>query len=515
MIATSAAHPHTEKAGVLRGVLWIAAAVLACLSVFLINGRPLFYYDTVGYIIQGNTALTHLGVPGESPLAERAELVTEARMKGVPAAMPDTTEINADRTVDGSRSAVYALIAGVFAHLGALEGLIALNVVAVLVAVWLPMRVAMRRLGLPMSLPKAVSLPIIVAGFGSLPFFVAYLMPDTFSPVMILVFATLAVFARQMRPWEILLALALGSLAIMSHLSHLAIAVVMIPAVALVSAALQRRRWWIAPALTLLIVGIGFSEQSALRTAAKSMADSEVVIKPYITARLIEDGPGYAYLKGHCPNEAIPTCKLYEALSHSGDPWRLTATHIVFETSQRLGSFRLMTPEDQRLVADNQIVFFFRVFRDRPLSVIHAFIRNTLLQARWVSVEMTIPDEEIIWQNSEVTGLLTGDFQHGRITRDTSWLRVVTPAQEIFYGLCLLITLGLVLAPRRVPGEIRALAVVVLFGILANALVCGGISQPATRYGARVIWLLPLVTTILVLFAWRSRQFAPQPGRRP
>ena len=40
------------------------------------------------------------------------------------------------------------------------------------------------------------------------------------------------------------------------------------------------------------------------------------------------------------------------------------------------------------------------------------------------------------------------------------------------------------------------LAIMVLLGILANALVCGGISQPSTRYGARVIWLLPLMVTI-------------------
>ena len=54
----------------------------------------------------------------------------------------------------------------------------------------------------------------------------------------------------------------------------------------------------------------------------------------------------------------------------------------------------------------------------------------------------------------------------------------------------------------------------VLLGVLANALVCGGISQPATRYGARVIWLLPLTATIMMIFARRARQFdIPAEGR--
>ncbi|MEZ5778804.1 MAG: hypothetical protein R3E44_10625 [Paracoccaceae bacterium] len=514
-MATGLNHYSDERTGTALGAtLWIAAAILSCLSVFVINGKPLFYYDTVGYIAQGHTAWQKLGYKGESPLTERWHVVEDARSSGVPSEMPDLTEIDANNTVDGSRSAAYAIISAALAQIGALEGLIALNLVAVLVAVWLPMRIASRRLGLPVSLSQAVALPIIVACLGSLPFFVAYLMPDTFAPVLILVFATIAVFSRHMKLWEILLALALGGLAIVSHLSHLAIAALMVPAVALISLVLARRLWWLAPALVLLIVGLGFSEQSILRSAARAISDSEVVIKPYITARLIEDGPGLDYLEEHCPDDAIPTCRLYTALGWSSDPWRITASHIVFETSVRLGSFRLMTPEDQKIVADNQVSFFFRVLRDRPLATVYAFARNVFVQSGWVSVEMTIPTERIIWQNSKVTGLLTGEFSHGRITRDPDWLGVVTPLQQALYLVSLVVIVALLLLPRRAPGEIKALVIMLILGILANAMVCGGISQPSTRYGARVIWLLPLAATILGIFALRARRFYLEPERR-
>ncbi len=490
-----------------RAVFWLALAVIACLSVFLINGRPLFYFDTVGYISQGHSGLSKLGIRGESPLTLR-------RIESGGAGVPDTTEIEADHTVDGSRSTVYALVTAAFARIGAVEGLIALNVIAVLMAVWLPMRVAARRWGLHLPVAQAVAMPVIVASLGSLPFFVAYLMPDTFAPVLLLVIATLTVFSRQMKNWEIVLAVALGSFAIVSHLSHLAIATLLVPAAALVSVILSRRRWWLAPALIAIIVGIGFAEQSVLRSAAKSVANSEVVIKPYITARLIQDGPGLTYLDTHCPNEAIPTCKLHAALQLSDDPYRITATHIVFETSERLGSFRLMTPEDQKTVADDQIGFFFDVLFDQPVATVAAFLKNTFIQSGWVSVDMTIPNDNIIAQNAGVTGLLSGDFDHGRITRNIGWLGPLTVAQEVFYVLCLVVIVALIVLPRRVPGEVKALAIMVLLGVLANALVCGGISQPATRYGARVIWLLPLVAAILVIFADRARQFdAPAEGR--
>ena len=501
---------HTTGAGggTGRAVLWIAAAVIACLSVFLINGRPLFYFDTVGYISQGHTGLRQLGIKGESPLSARMEKIrAQKAADAITEGVPDTTEIEAENTVDGSRSTVYALTSALLARFHALEGLMLLNIAAVLIAVWLPMRVAARRWGLPVPVSEAVALPVIVACLGSLPFFVAYLMPDTFAPVLILVFGTLTVFGRGMRPWEVILAILVGCFAIVSHLSHLAIGLVMIPAAALISLILSRQRWWLPVAYVAMIVGAGFTEQSLLRTAAKAVSNSEVVIKPYITARLIQDGPGMTYLEEYCPNEAIPTCKLYTALKWSDDPYRLTATHIVFETSPQYGSFRLLEPEDQKAVADDQIPFFFEVLKDQPVATFMAFLKNMLIQSGWIGVDLTLPTDKIIEQNADVTGLALSTFDHGRLTVDRGWYEPLTKWHGTLYIASLLIVAGLILLPRRVPGEVKALAIMVLLGILANALVCGGISQPSTRYGARVVWLLPLMATVMVMFAVRARQF--------
>ncbi len=489
--------------------LWIAAAFIAMFSVLIVNGRPLFYFDTMWYIAQGDTALRQLGVSGKSLLHDRNQML-KSQAEQVGAAEPSgvgASETTAQNTVDGSRSVTFALISGILGRLGFLEGLAVINAIAVLLSVWLPMRLAQRQLGLHVSLAQMVCLPIIVASLGSLPFFIAYLMPDTFAPVLILSIATITVFARSIRWWEALLVIAIGGLAIVSHLSHLAIAALLVPASALVAVVLSRHRWWLPPALVLAVVGIGFAEQSLLRTAAKEVAHSDVIIKPYITARLIQDGPGLRFLERNCPNPDIATCKLYDALQLSDDPYRLTATHIVFETSERLGSFRLMAPQDQKLVAENQIPFFFDVLKAAPVDTTLAFIKNTLIQSHWVSIEMTLPTDSIVAQNAGVGGLVSGDFGHGRMTRDLGWFGPVTTMQDMLYLVSLAVIAVLLLWPRRVPGKIKALVVMMILGILANALVCGGISQPATRYGARVIWLLPLGATILVLFFRRARQF--------
>ncbi len=471
--------------------IWIVAAVLSCASVLLLNGRPQFYFDTGGYVDQGNVALMQLGVV-DAPAAAGAAATTTGGPE------------SAVKTVDGSRSAFYSLLAGVFSQLGALEGLLAVNAAALFLAVWLLPRVMQRLYGPDASRVALICFPLIAASLGSLPFFTAFLMPDLLAPVMILSIAMLTAFARDMRRWELGLAFGIGAFAIVSHLSHFAIAGLMLLASVLISVLVARRRWWVGPLMVVAILGAAYAQQSAFRLMARAAAKSEVVIWPYITARLVQDGPGLRYLENHCPDAAIPTCKLYEALSWSDDPYRLTASHIVFETSKRLGSFRLMPAADQKTVSDAQVGFFVDVLTDMPVATTLAFVSNALLQSSMVSVDMTLPSDKIVARNARVTGALSGPLAHGRLSADTGWLGFLTQVQRIYYVSSLALVLSLLALPRSVPVAVKAFAVMILLGILANALVCGGISQPATRYGSRVIWLLPFVAAVLAFWAVRG-----------
>jgi hypothetical protein len=484
---------HVPQA--IANTIWIVLAFLACASVLLVNGRPLFYFDTVGYVDQGNVALTELGVI-KSP---------EGGVDVVGKRYSQPGEVH---TVDGSRSPSYSLLAGVFSQIGFLEGLLAMSAGALFVTVWLLARVTMRLHAPEVSQVALAAIPLIAAGFGSLPFYLAYLMPDLLAPVMILCLAMITAFGRKMRIWELLLAYALAAFAIVSHLSHFAIAGLMLLAVVSISALMGRKGWWLAPLVVVAVLATAYAQQKAFRVVAQNTAKSEVVIKPYITARLIQDGPGMRYLESRCPNPKIATCALYEALMWSDDPYRLTASHIVFENSKRLGSFQLMTEVDQKHVADAQVGFFIDVLKAMPVATTLALLHNTLLQSSMVSVDMTLPSDKIVARNTKVHGMLSGPMQHGRLTADTGWLPPLMQFQRTYYVAALAMVASLLVLPRSVPGTVKVFAVMILLGILANAFVCGGISQPATRYGARVIWLLPFLSAFMLCWAagptWRN-----------
>jgi hypothetical protein len=488
--------------------------VLACLLVFCVNGGPLSYFDTADYLNRGGQMLAKVGISPPPPIAaihrNDAPDTDDAPRPGSPPVAPA-------KTADVSRSLVYAVLLGMFAAPHALEGVVLVNALVATFALWLPLHVVLReRFGEPGRRLDAGMLTFAaVAGgvLGSLSFYAAFLMPDIFTPALLLIAATLTGFAARMRRSELAACVLLGAVAVMVHTSHLAIAALLVPVVLVGSLLLGGPRRWLAPMLFAAIALIGFAQQEAVRYAVGRVEKSETVYLPFLTARLVQDGPGRAYLNAHCPNAAIPTCALHAALSRSNDPWRLTATHIIFERSQRLGSFRLMSAGDQRDVAAGQIRFFFAVLADRPLETTGAVLRNMMRQATMNSVDMTVPEELVRERMAGVQGLAFTRFD-GRLRRTDAWLGPVAHMQDALYLLSLAAVVTACCWPG-LPGRLRAFLLMILAGIAINALVCGGISQPATRYGARVIWLLPAVVAAAagLLLASRprpSRQLAPK-----
>jgi glycerol uptake facilitator-like aquaporin len=62
--------------------------------------------------------------------------------------------------------------------------------------------------------------------------------------------------------------------------------------------------------------------------------------------------------------------------------------------------------------------------------------------------------------------------------------------------------------------DLGVLAAVAALAILANAFVCGALSNPHDRYGSRIAWLAPFV---VLLVPWRARHDAharPEPVDR-
>lgn len=481
------AHATPAPGGWGQALLWYAAAIIACLSVALINTGALYYFDTASYLEQGQSVLNALGFFTSSDQAGM----------GVGTAPGDAP----DGVVVGSRSAVYSTMLTLFHFVTGINTVVALHTGALILAVWLAARVATRQFMHGRSVAATTAIPILFACLGSLPFYTAYLMPDIFAPILILVISTIAIFSRDMTWAEILLALILGGVAVVTHPSHLMIAALLLPVVAIASLAMARPGWWQAPLLVSLIVAGGFAERVLFQRAVETVKSSEVVYQPFLTARTIADGPGLAVLQDNCPTDTMPTCALYEALQKSDDPWRLTASHIMFESSPELGSFKHLTLEEQARVAHDQIPFFLKVLRERPVALLWSFMQNTLDQANLFSIQYTIPTAQTLINVNKLTDIAPASFADARLLdqrQSLSWLTIVHGA---VYAVSALLVMVIIVLPHKAPPlAFRAFAMIILIGILINAFVCGGVSQPSDRYGARVAFLLPIASSFILLF---------------
>lgn len=479
-------------------LFWTIVAVILGLSVLAINRGPLYYFDSAGYYLQGNGILSFIlpdAAPEAAPETDAGTAATGAET--APAADEE------DDSVTISRSPVYALLIAVLWNTGLLSIANLLNLVAVFVASLLLARAVSRNASPALATMTLTSAPIAVAALSSLPFYIAYVMPDTFIGIAILLAAAMAAFSQHLRPWEILLAFLLLAFALIVHRSHLLIILLLVPFCVIGAIIAAGRRGWIAAGLMSLAVAVGFAEIKSYSFAAQEVAGQNVTMPPFLTARSIEDGPGYDYLQENCPEIGIDTCALAEALSWSDDPWRLTASHIAFETSERLGSFKLMTPENQRLVSAEQHEFYLRVFKEYPFRVIWAILRNTYVQMTKVSIHMTVPDDTTMNMVRRTTE--DPDINFGVLPMNRGWIDDVNRAHVVMYGISTLAILALLVLPRRSTRQMRVFALLVVVGILINAFVCGAVSQPASRYGARVAWLLPFLATLMALAAFAPR----------
>lgn len=480
---------------IFTSVGWMIVAVLAAFWVYTANQQPLFYVDSAGYLNLGTGLLEKFGLAADPS-------ITSVVSSGAPTIDHVPEPQDGKNAIRGNQSIVFSLMLGLAVLVGDPAIEIYFQAFALILAILLPVRAALRVSGAAVSAWKVTALAMVISALGSGSFYVASLMPDIFAPIMILSVATLAILWQHLRIWECFVLFILASGSVLTHPSHLIIAVLLVPLVMLVVLIGRTERWWVAGLLAASIAFVGIAERMAFKIAVDTLTDdNEVVYTPFVTARLIVDGPGKKYLDEYCPVENLATCELNQMLD---SPEKITATLIIFSDTPENGSFQLLSPDVQMKISQEQMTFLLNVARDRPFELVFAVLKNTFYQLGLISVEQTIPDADEFRRAKIIYPALPAEYAEGRLAASRSWLGPVTIYQGILYLLSAGALIGLIALPKsRVPAPLRAFGVLVLLAVLVNAFVMGAISQPANRYGARVIFLIPAVW--MILFFCRTR----------
>ncbi len=209
-----------------------------------------------------------------------------------------------------------------------------------------------------------------------------------------------------------------------------------------------------------------------------------------VFGRLLQDGIVARYLDTHCPDARLKLCPYRHELPRYADEF-LWGNGIF----DRLGRFAGLNDEMRRIVLESLVEY-------PRLQVETALIAaaKQIVQVR--TGEGVVP---ILWHTygimerytpSVVPAMRAARQQHGELAFEAI-NAVHVPVALI--SMALLPAVMLLGRRRSQFADLGLLAATVALAILANALICGPLSNPHDRYGARIVWLAPLV---LALAPW-------------
>lgn len=327
-------------------------------------------------------------------------------------------------------------------------------------------------------------------------YFAAFAMPDLFASLAILAIANLALppFPRRRARtafWTALLAFA--------FLTHSA--TVLIGAALLLLLGLARlfgiagpRQ--VRPLLAVAALLVGLAGEWGFAAGVRHFTGEPPVRPPFLTARLLEDGPGARYLRRHCAAASVR----FEICRYRDRPTVLADTFL-WSHDPRYGVFMTLPPDRQRALSAEQGRFALAVLRADPAGVARAALTDVAMQLRRVGIEeFDIPDQRA----SLVASVPPAPMAELAATRALAGTMPLEPAGLLALPIeigGLAILAAFVVGTRRPASEAerqaRLFALAILGGVLANAAICGTLSGPHQRYQARVLYLLPLAIIAL------------------
>ncbi len=362
--------------------------------------------------------------------------------------------------------------------------------------------------------PERVALPLAAAALAvltPLPWFVAQLMPDMFSGIMVLALWLLGFRLAVLSVGERIYLLALAIFAVVCHQSHLPLALGLAGLGGLLLA--WQRGWRLAwkPLLRMAVPAlVAASALMTVNAVGRGTASLSPFGAVFLATRVIYDGPGLAVARRSCPEVGWRLCGVLDQLPgwHNGFLWNDDSP-----LQNALGGAEAWAPEARDIVL--------ATLRAEPGAMLAAALGNTLEQLGLFSVgdglEPWLPPhgpQPLVARffPQELAALQHSRQQTGHLVAD-SRLFVPLHLAATLAGAAALLGL-LVLRWQRLPGPVVALVVLVLAATVANAGIAGALSGPAGRYQARIIWLLPFVSGVLVAGMRLVPQHAPA-GLRP
>jgi hypothetical protein len=213
--------------------------------------------------------------------------------------------------------------------------------------------------------------------------------------------------------------------------------------------------------------------------------------------RMLQDGIVNQYLEDHCPDPKLTLCAYKNQLPDDADVWFWGSP--LFD---KLGRFAGLDQEMANIAVGSVIDYPGQQLKTATVATARQFVAVRTGEGVLNSIWHTYGTVRRFTPQL-VAPMEAARQQHGEIS--------FTAINRLDYPLALL---SMALLPvivmlawrRKIPPAFGEFAAVCALALLANAFVCGAMSNPHDRYGARLVWIAVFAVTVaLVPLADRLR----------
>jgi hypothetical protein len=278
--------------------------------------------------------------------------------------------------------------------------------------------------------------------------------------------------------------------AVATHNATLAVLMLLV-AVGLVFALFDRR---LVPLMGVGRAALALALGAGLLVSMNYVVSGKVAWTPggiaLMFGRMLNEGIAQRYLTEHCPDPRFKLCDHISELPNDAD---------VFFWGEglfdRLGRFKAMNVEMATIVVESLAAY--------PWLQIKGALVATARQLVMVNTGYGVNTE--VWHTYGMIGryapqmepAMNAAHQQNHDLNFTAMNRVHVPVAY----LAMLLLLPIIMLRNERIFHLQRLACTVALALMANAFVCGALSNPHDRYGARMAWLAVLV---VLLAPWRA-----------
>ena len=396
-----------------------------------------------------------------------------------------------------SRSTVYGLFLNIFAQ----PDFWLVVVVQAALTVWI-LALVLRALGFGGRPLLLLGVTVTLSVLTTLPWLASILLTDIFAGLAVLAAHLLIFASATLRRWERNALIALIAFAVATHSATFAVIVALLAAAVLAW-------WWLR---------IGAAAGIARGTAAVALGAVMLVGANYVVAgklawtpgglalsfgRMLQDGIVNRYLADHCREKRLKLCAHRHELPADADVFFWSGKGSIFNN---LGRFAGLGDEMSKIVLGS--------LRDYPALQIEMALAATAHQLTRISSGEGVVNTiwHTYWAIETFQPASAAAMRAARQQRGEIWFAAINRIHQpaALASMLLLLATALLGWRREHFADLGLLAGTATAALLTNALVCGVLSNPHDRYGARLVWIAPLVVTLLLcrLYAVRGQSHA-------